>query len=469
VRPNRQLELAEMLREHRERLASIASELAERGEPISELEARLLIEDDDFRLSAVEAALRQDARRRSILVGNAEGKSRLSRVGPRLRSWTKPRIGVLRHYEPKPMLLPAGYLEVQPPVPAPTISIVTPSYQQGRYIDRALYSVVNQKYPSLEYVVQDGGSSDETIDVLRRFEPLLSSWVSEPDDGQGDAVNRGFRKTTGEIMAWLNSDDLLLPGSLAYVASYFAKHPEVDVLYGHRIMIDQTDSQIGAWVLPAHDDGVLTLADYVPQETLFWRRSIWEATGGYVDGSFGYALDWDLLLRFREAGAKMVRVPRFLGAFRIHEEQKTTALHAVGESETDQLRLRVHERAVPIDEVLRRLRPYFLRHIVVHTRQRIVDRLPLRRVQVATTPAEPWLRTPASERALPAGRALHHEPTVLISPFTPEVPGVGLPLEQVLPDERDPVPATVGESGTSPPGGSAEQHARDGSGLDGNR
>ena len=87
---------------------------------------------------------------------------------------------------------------------------MTPSYEQGRFVDRTLYSVVSQEYPALEYVVQDGGSSDETLDVLRRFEPVLTWWVSEPDGGQADAINRGFRRTTGEIMAWLNSDDLLL-------------------------------------------------------------------------------------------------------------------------------------------------------------------------------------------------------------------------------------------------------------------
>src|SRR5262249_3756343 len=215
-----------------------------------------------------------------------------------------------------------------------------------------------------------------TVEILRRFEPMLSSWSSERDDGQGDAINRGFDQSSGYIMAWLNSDDLLLPGSLAYVARYFEHHPDVDVLYGHRIMIDHNDAQIGAWILPAHDDLMLTLADYVPQETLFWRRSIWEESGGHVDSTFAYALDWDLLLRFREAGAKIVRVPRFLGAFRVHEEQKTTALYPVGESETDLLRLRVHGRVMPIEEVLERLRPYFLRHIVVHTRHRLAHPLP---------------------------------------------------------------------------------------------
>jgi glycosyltransferase involved in cell wall biosynthesis len=326
-------------------------------------------------------------------------RSPLMEIASRLPSWTRPRIGRLRHYEPRPLLVPARYLETRPPKPAPTITIVTPSYQQGRFLDRTIYSVVNQRYPRLEYVVQDGGSSDQTLDVLRRFERGLTRWVSEADDGQADAINRGFRETTGDVMAWLNSDDLLLPGSLAYVARFFKEHPQVDVVYGHRLMIDENDDQIGAWILPQHDDLVLTLADYVPQETLFWRRRIWDAVGGSVDPTFAYAIDWDLLLRFREAGAKMVRLPRFIGAFRIHDEQKTTAAHVIGEAECDLLRQRVFGRPVPEEEVFDGLKPYLLKHMLAHTRQGLIDRLPVRRSSVRTVPHERW---PPSSDAWPS-------------------------------------------------------------------
>jgi hypothetical protein len=122
----------------------------------------------------------------------------------------------------------------------------------------------------------------------------------------------------------------------------------------------------------------------------------------------------------------MVRLPRFLGAFRIHPEQKTTAIEHVGVSETERLRLRVHGRPVPIEEVLRRLRPYFLRHIAAHTRQRFTDRLPTARVPVRVDPVEPWLRTPASERVAP-GAAPLVETRVAISPLAPAAPGTPLP------------------------------------------
>jgi hypothetical protein len=191
------------------------------------------------------------------------------------------------------------------------------------------------------------------------------------------AINRGFASTTGEIMGWLNSDDLLLPGALAHVARYFADHPEVDVVYGNRLMIDANDGQIGAWILPGHDDDALTLADFVPQETLFWRRRIWDAAGARIDEEFAYALDWDLLLRFRSAGARMAHLPRYLGAFRVHDEQKTSATVSIGLAEMAQLREREHGRPVSIDEAIGRLQPFFRRHRVKHAWQRVLDRLPL--------------------------------------------------------------------------------------------
>jgi glycosyltransferase involved in cell wall biosynthesis len=307
----------------------------------------------------------------------------------RLPLWAKPRIGRFRQYGPKPLRIPARYLRTRAPQRAPTITIATPSYQHGRFLERTIYSVVSQQYPALEYVVQDGGSTDETLDVLRRFDSLLTRWVSEVDKGQADAINRGLENTTGEIMAWLNSDDMLLPGSLAYVARFFVAHPEVDIVYGHRLMVDENDREIGIWVLPRHDDLALTLEDFVPQETLFWRRSLWNAVGGYVDPSFRYALDWDLLLRFRDAGANMVRLPRYLGAFRVHDVQKTTASHALGVDERARLHQRVHGRTVSAEEMLTQLGPYLLRHMLIHTRQRLVDRMLNPRAAVWTVPSEP--------------------------------------------------------------------------------
>jgi glycosyltransferase involved in cell wall biosynthesis len=383
VRPEQILWLADQLRERQMRLEETLAEIVERGTPISELEARLLA--DASSVKRVEAALRHEGVRRSLSV----------RIATRLPSWMKPRIGLLRQHDPQPLRVPARYLRTRAPEPAPAITVVTPSYQQGRFLDRTIYSVVSQRYPRLEYVVQDGGSSDGTLDVLRQFDHALTRSVSEPDGGQADAINRGFLETTGEIMAWLNSDDLLLPGSLAYVARYFAGHPDVDVVYGNRLLIDENDGQIGTWILPRHDDLALTLADFIPQETLFWRRRAWEAVGGRVDPDFGYALDWDLLLRFRDSGAKMVQLPRYLGAFRVHDDQKTTMFELLGLDECARLRARVHGRNVSLAEVLERLKPYYLRHLLVHARQRLSE-VPLSHVAVTTAPNDEWIRTSAA-------------------------------------------------------------------------
>jgi glycosyltransferase involved in cell wall biosynthesis len=251
------------------------------------------------------------------------------------------------------------------PADSPLISVVTPSLNQGAFLERTVRSVLEQGYPRLEYVVQDGGSTDETVPILRRYQDRLSHWESAPDRGQASAINLGFRHTTGEVMAYLNSDDVLLPGALAYVARYFADHPDVEALYGHRVLLDEEDGEIGRWVLPAHDDAVLSWVDFVPQETLFWRRSLWDRAGGILDEGLQFTMDWDLLLRFRDARAKMVRVPRFLAGFRVHSRQKTQALNAVGQEESQRLRRRVHGRHVTHAEIVRHLRWYMLRHVLL--------------------------------------------------------------------------------------------------------
>ncbi|MFQ5527967.1 MAG: glycosyltransferase [Thermoanaerobaculia bacterium] len=283
------------------------------------------------------------------------------------RRWFRPRLGVLQQHPPVPLRLPATVRPAMDDRDFPSMSIVTPSLNQARFLERTIRSVVDQDYPELEYVVQDGGSEDESPEMLERLAPMLHAAVVEPDEGQADALNRGFAKTTGEIMAYLNSDDLLLPGSLHYVGAYFSAHPEVDVVYGHRVLIDEEDLEIGRWVLPPHRSEALSWADYIPQETLFWRRELWERAGGLIDDSFKFAMDWDLLLRLSEAGAKFRRLPRFLGAFRIHGSQKTSSqIGSLGDAEMDLLRKRVHDREVTREEIERGIRPYMRRHILLH-------------------------------------------------------------------------------------------------------
>ena len=157
--------------------------------------------------------------------------------------------------------------------------------------------------------------------------------MSEVDKGQADAIAKGFSKLNGDIMAYLNSDDLLMPGALRFVGGFFATHPDIDVIYGHRITIDETGQEVGRWVLPRHDPEAIRHFDYIPQETLFWRRTLYDKVGG-ISPSFQFAMDWDLLLRFVACGARFSRVPYFLACFRVHNKQKThTLLESIGKRE----------------------------------------------------------------------------------------------------------------------------------------
>jgi GT2 family glycosyltransferase len=422
VKAHEQRYIADELGEYRKRLESARNDLDptldEHGQPAHPIALRMV--QVEGRMLEIEHYLNDDVK--------ALQRRERFHLTRRIRELTRPRLGILRQHEPVPLLVPAGYFTTDPPSPAPTISIVTPSFGQGHFLERTLYSVVNQNYPTLEYIVQDGGSTDETVDVLHRFDGSLTRWTSEPDNGQGDAINRGFAHTSGEIMAYLNSDDLLLPGALAYVATYFAAHPEVDVVYGHRVIIDEYDRQVGCQVLPRHDDEELTMLDFVPQETLFWRRSAWEAAGGQIDPSLRFAIDWDLLLRLRDSGAKMVRVPRFLGAFRVHDEQKTATWFDECLKECDELRRRVHGRGISHDEALARAAPYMRHHVPYHIWHRLKIRLPSRRLPVRTLPLEPQFRAPATEelrvRASPPEATAGGEPAPLDPGSLGDVRGV---------------------------------------------
>ena len=287
-------------------------------------------------------------------------------------------LGILQQHTPKPWLIPTHYTRAKPPISPPSISIVTPSYNQAAFLERTLRSVLDQNYPNLQYIVQDGGSKDASPTILQKYTSQLAYWESNRDKGQSNALNMGFQRSTGEIMAYLNSDDLLLPGTLNYVANYFEQHPQIDVVYGHRVIIDEHDREIGRWIVPPHEHNqsneadILSWADYIPQETMFWRRRIWEKAGGQIDESFQFAMDWDLILRFRAANARFMRLPRFLGAFRVHSTQKSSAQIAdLGTREMNRLR----ERSlgwVPVEsEIHPRTLPYLRKHVRYHKLYRL--------------------------------------------------------------------------------------------------
>lgn len=319
---NKQTEAARQRRQ----LRNLRKVLRRRRHEIRELSQRIRHSEDKWveYLSTPGEALLKDVSQPDFS-GSCDSLSRkILRFFPNLTKLTWQywmRLGVLKQYEARPMIpdrIPKGRTA---PGLLPKISIVTPSYNQAKYLEETMCSILDQNYPNLEYLVMDGGSNDGSVEVIKKYQSKLAHWQSAPDGGQAAAVREGMKRATGDIMAWLNSDDLLMPGSLHHVADYFARHPEVDLVYGNRIVINEKSYDVGRWVLPAHDGELLMWADFIPQETMFWRRGIYEKIGG-MDSAFQFALDWDILLRFQKAGARMVRLPYFLGAFRIHSEQK---------------------------------------------------------------------------------------------------------------------------------------------------
>lgn len=205
----------------------------------------------------------------------------------------------------------------------PRISVVTPSYNQGAFIERTIRSVLDQNYPNLEYIIIDGGSTDGTVDVIRRYEPWLSYWVSEADEGAADAIRKGFRKATGSILAYLNSDDLYLSGTLEAIAREFEQR-ETDVVYGHLFWIDPEDRVIGErrqTRFSAH--AYLFGASDMMQPATFWTREIYQKAGG-IDPSFHFAFDTDLFFRFVAKRARFRSVNRHLASFRIHPDSKSS-------------------------------------------------------------------------------------------------------------------------------------------------
>jgi Glycosyl transferase family 2 len=207
----------------------------------------------------------------------------------------------------------------------PKITLVTPSYNHERFLEATIHSVLSQTGVRLDYIIQDGASTDGSVGIIERYKDKLKYFESSKDKGQADAIMKGFRHMQADpdsIMAYLNSDDLLMPGALRFIAEYFAQNPDVDAVYGHRVLINEEGLEVGQWVTPRQKCDNLSLHDLIPQETLFWRKRIWDRVGG-IDVRFQFALDWDLLIRFQATGANIKRLPYFLGLFRIHSNQKS--------------------------------------------------------------------------------------------------------------------------------------------------
>lgn len=203
----------------------------------------------------------------------------------------------------------------------PKISIVTPSYNQGQFLEQTMRSVFDQNYPNLEYIVIDGGSSDESASIIKKYENRLIYWQSKPDKGQTDAINIGLEHCTGDIVGWLNSDDIYLPGALHKVAAAF-QDASVDVVHGGRVMIDEKGRTIG-WN-PAIPFDPQSYGFTVCSETTFWRAEL-GARVGKLNTDLVFAMDLEFFSRLYQQG-KFLTLTDYIGGFRCHADSKTSTL-----------------------------------------------------------------------------------------------------------------------------------------------
>jgi glycosyltransferase involved in cell wall biosynthesis len=204
----------------------------------------------------------------------------------------------------------------------PRISIVTASYNQGAFLEETIRSVLLQGYPDLEYLIIDGGSTDDSVEVIRRYEPWLSFWVSERDQGQSDALSKGFLRSTGDILAWLNSDDIYCRGALFSVGSYYGRHPDTGLLYGDSEIIDADGATIERLKGQEADLESLLVRNVIPQPSAFFSRQAFDKAGG-ITRALHFIMDYELWVRMTLQGTKLAYVPELFSRFRWYQVSKS--------------------------------------------------------------------------------------------------------------------------------------------------
>jgi glycosyltransferase involved in cell wall biosynthesis len=207
---------------------------------------------------------------------------------------------------------------------SPLVSIVTPSFNQARYFEATIRSALEQDYPNIEYIVVDGGSTDGSVEIIKKYADRLAWWVSEKDQGQTDAINKGFARARGDILAWINSDDTYEPGAVSAAVKYLQDHPDVGMVYGDAHFIDEGGRVIGKFA--ARQTDYLRLRRgyvHIPQQAAFFRADLWREVGP-LDPSFYFAMDYDLWVRLA-ARAPIQYTPQMWANFRLHSSGKTIA------------------------------------------------------------------------------------------------------------------------------------------------
>jgi glycosyltransferase involved in cell wall biosynthesis len=228
----------------------------------------------------------------------------------------------------------------------PKISVVVPSFNQAKYLELTLRSILDQQYPNLELIVIDGGSKDESPDIIRKYEKHMKFWCSEPDGGQTQGIIKGFSHATGEILCFLNSDDLFEPGALREVGEYFARHPDADAVYGNALWIDADGNTLQPKKeIPFNRFIWLYTYNYIPGMSMFWRRTIYDKAGG-LNPAFQLAFDADLWIRFSDAHGKIKHVARQWSRMRYYPDQKNRRLREQSDREDMLIRSRYWKNQV---------------------------------------------------------------------------------------------------------------------------
>ena len=204
----------------------------------------------------------------------------------------------------------------------PLVSIITPSYNQVQFLEKTIESVLAQDYPNLEYIIVDGDSTDGSKELIQRYEKEITAWISEPDQGQSEAINKGFELAKGEIFAWLNSDDLYYPWAIEQAVDYLLKTPEVGMVYGDTDIIDDNGQVIGMFnAQQTNYQRLMRGGVYIPQPAAFWYSDLYRKVGA-LDTSYYFAMDYDLWVRFAK-NAEICYIPQLWSSFRIHGHGKT--------------------------------------------------------------------------------------------------------------------------------------------------
>jgi len=223
----------------------------------------------------------------------------------------------------------------------PKISIVTPSFNQASFLEETIRSVLSQGYPNLEYIVMDGGSTDGSVEIIRKYEGELTFWKSERDSGQSDALRRGFQQATGEVLAWLNSDDTLEPGTLRLIGEYMDTHSDIDLVYGNMNLIDAAGRYLYT-AYPLLDLRILVYENpFIPQQAMFWRRNLYDRIGG-VNPALRFGMDFELAVKFLLGGAKVAKIHKVIANFRVHRDAKSSKIRDVMHAEKNEILSRLY-------------------------------------------------------------------------------------------------------------------------------